>query len=332
MQMLGKASSGQHSCHFMALSKRDFIRILVGGLSAPCNAYPQAATFSSDVNVVNVFASVRDSLGIIQRDLNKDSFSLEVDGRHQSIHYFSDNPTLSIAMLIDTSGSMQSMLDEEIGAARLLAAHLLKGERKGNEACLLSFSQRVVLWHDFTSAPLLFLSTLNRLRNDQSEDDDTNLFDAIALASSSMLKSRPGCRAIVLISDCVDTASEIGLDGAITRAQRADVSVYALRMFDRDRVSKFLGNDHLFAPAEVKELQQRLDYDIDQAWSLIQIACERTGGMAVSTFGEIEEELENQYSLGFNLSAETGKPGAHKMSITTTRAGLTVRSKDTYYI
>jgi VWFA-related protein len=316
----------------MALSKREFIRILLGGLSAPRSAYPQAATFSSDVNVVNVFASVRDSRGIIQRDLNKDSFSLEVDGRHQSINYFADNLALSIAMLIDTSGSMQTMLDEEIGVIRLLAAHLLRGERKGNEASLLSFSKRVVLWHDFTSAPLLFLSTLNRLRNDKYEDDDTNLFDAIALTSSNILKSRAGRRAIVLISDCVDTASRIGLGGAITRAQRADVSVYALRMFDRDRVSKFLGNDHLFAPAEMEELQQRLDHDFDRAWSLIQIACERTGGRAVSTFGAIEEELENQYSLGFNLTAETGKPGPHKMSITTTRADLTVRSKDTYYI
>jgi hypothetical protein len=142
----------------MALSKREFVRILAGGLSAPFEAHPQAATFSSEVNVINVFASVRDSRGIIQRGLNKDSFSLEVDGHHQSVDYFADNPALSIAMLIDTSGSMQSMLDEEIGAIRLLAARLLKEEKKGkgNEACLLSSSQRVVLRHDFTSEPLLF--------------------------------------------------------------------------------------------------------------------------------------------------------------------------------
>lgn len=316
----------------MAISKREFIRILVGGLSAPCNAHPQAATFSSDVNVMNVFASVRDSRGIIQRDLNKDSFSLEVDGHRQSIDYFADNLSLSIAMLIDTSGSMQSMLQEEIGAMRLLAAHLLKEESKGNEACLLSFSGRVVLWHDFTSAPLLFLSTLNRLRNDESDDDDTNLFDAIASVSSNILKTRAGRRAIVLISDCVDTASQVGLKGAITHAQRADVGVYALRMFDRDRVSKLLGNDHSFAPAEAKELQQRLDYDIDQAWNLIQIACGRTGGRAAATFGEIGEELENQYSLGFNLTPATAKRGAHNMNITVTSPGFTVRSKDTYYI
>ena len=321
---IGKCGDVSRTCHFMAISKREFIRILVGGLSAPWNAYPQAATFSSDVNVINVFASVRDSRGIIQRDLNKDSFSLEVDGRRQSIDYFADDLTLSIAMLIDTSGSMQSMLDEEIGATRLLAANLLKGERKGNEACLLSFSHRVVLRHDFTSAPLPFLSTLNRLRNDKSEDDDTSLFDAIALVSSNILKSRAGRRAIVLISDCVDTASQIGLDGAITRAQRADVGVYALRMFDRDRISKFLGNDHSFAPAEVKELQERLDHDLDHAWTLIQIACERTGGRAVSTFGEIQEELENQYSLGFNLTPATAKPGAHSMRITVTNPGFTV--------
>jgi len=59
--------------------------------------------------------------------------------------------------------------------------------------------------------------------------------------------------AIVLVSDCVDTASQVGLDGAITRAQKADIGVYALRMLDRDRVSKIPGDDHLVAPAEVKD-------------------------------------------------------------------------------
>jgi len=94
------------------LSKREFIRILASGLSLPFKVYSQAATFSSDVNVINVSASVRDSRGVIQRDLNKDSFSLEVDGHDQPIDYFSHDLTLSIAVLIDTSGSMQRMLDE----------------------------------------------------------------------------------------------------------------------------------------------------------------------------------------------------------------------------
>jgi len=214
----------------------------------------------------------------------------------------------------------------------LFAAHVLKQGGKGNEACLLSFSQRVVLWQGFTSAPLLFLSALNSLGNDQSEGDDTNLFDAIASVSSGVLKPRAGRRVIVLISDCVDTASRIGLNDAITRAQRADVGVYALRMLDRNLVSKLLADEHLLAPGDVKELEQRVDYDIDQAWILIQAACERTGGRAVATFGEIEEELENQYSLGFKLTPETGQPGAHNMRITITTPGFTVRSKDTYYV
>jgi VWFA-related protein len=225
---------------------------------------------------------------------------------------------------------MQRMLNEEIAAIRLLAARLLQEKTRKNEACLLGFSQRVVLWQDFTSAPLVFLSALSRLRS-ESEDGETRMFDAISLVAP-LLKARAGRKAIVLVSDCVDTSSQARVEDAIAAAQRADVGLYAVRLLDPDLVPSILGDDHLIAQSEIKELRQRVEHDIDQAWTVMQMACEATGGRAASTFAEIEEELDNQYSLGFNATPETDKPGAHKMRITSTTPGFTVRSKDTYYL
>src|ERR1700694_2081991 len=72
-------------------------------------------TFSTGVNVVNVFATVRDRQGKIVRNLTKDDFSLEEDGRPQAIRYFSQETglPLTLGLLVDTSGSQRRGLGEE---------------------------------------------------------------------------------------------------------------------------------------------------------------------------------------------------------------------------
>src|SRR5438270_12812582 len=74
---------------------------------------------STDVNVVSVFATVRDKHGQIVRDLSKDDFLLDEDGRPQNIAYFSresDLP-LTLGLLVDTSGSQRRVLEQERGAS-----------------------------------------------------------------------------------------------------------------------------------------------------------------------------------------------------------------------
>src|SRR5581483_6023157 len=84
-----------------------------GLLRAQENAQPPK--FSSNVKVVNVFATVRDKQGAIVRNLTKDDFTIEEDGRPQTIRYFaqqSDLP-LTVGLLVDTSGSERRMIPEE---------------------------------------------------------------------------------------------------------------------------------------------------------------------------------------------------------------------------
>src|SRR5579872_7488920 len=73
------------------------------------------ATFSSDVKVVNVLASVRTKAGDIVANLTKDDFVLLEDGRPQAIKYFSreTNLPLILGLLVDTSGSQRNVLEEE---------------------------------------------------------------------------------------------------------------------------------------------------------------------------------------------------------------------------
>ena len=78
----------------------------------------QESTLSIDVKVVNVLATVRNKQGEIIRDLTKDDFTLEEDGRPQTIRYFSRETDLSLTLglLVDTSLSQRRLLGQERSA------------------------------------------------------------------------------------------------------------------------------------------------------------------------------------------------------------------------
>jgi VWFA-related protein len=321
--------------HMTAISKREFFSFFAAALRGQWSAQ-QDPTFQSDVRVINILASVRNSEGEIQLDLRRDVFSLEIDGHNQSIDYF-DHPDklgVSVAVLIDISGSMRKIIDHEIGRIRLFAAHFLKGGV--NDACLVTFARGAELLRAFTSAPLTFMSSLNRVAYNPGVDDKTTLFDAISVVASRLMSSRPGRRAILLVSDGVDAGSHGSLNGAIEQAQRVDAAVYALHVFDPDPFSEIFPDS---TPDARYEIDQRYRDAIEHGWTGLQQICERTGGRAFpanhsspSVLTQMEEELGNQYSFGFNLTSETGRSGTHKVRITTIRPDLTVRAKDSYYV
>ena len=100
----------------ISVSRRDILLSAIGFLGA-AKRLPgwQDTTFSTDVKVVNVLATVRNKQGQIVQNLTKDDFTLEEDGRPQTIRYFSretDLP-LTLGLLIDTSMSQRRVLGQE---------------------------------------------------------------------------------------------------------------------------------------------------------------------------------------------------------------------------
>src|ERR1700693_2144396 len=82
-------------------------------------AQSDGPTFSTDVKVVNVLATVRAKNGAIIRNLSKDDFSLSENGHPQTIRYFSQETglALTIGLMVDTSLSQQRVLDAERAAS-----------------------------------------------------------------------------------------------------------------------------------------------------------------------------------------------------------------------
>jgi VWFA-related protein len=121
-------------------------------LRAQAQTQQSTPDFSTDVKVVNVFATVRDKDGKIVRDLTKADFTLLEDGRPQNIQYFSrqtDLP-LTLGVLVDTSGSERRMLGSEKEASRTFLEKVLREDR--DRAFLIHFDREIELLQDLTSS------------------------------------------------------------------------------------------------------------------------------------------------------------------------------------
>ena len=107
-------------------------------------------TFSADVNVVNIFATVRDKKGQIVHNLTQDDFVLDEEGRAQTIRYFAQesNLPLTLGLLVDTSGSQRAVLNDERSASFKFFERVLREDR--DLAFVIHFDTEVELLQDLT--------------------------------------------------------------------------------------------------------------------------------------------------------------------------------------
>ncbi len=222
---------------------------------------PVAPTVSVDVKVVTLPVTVRDKKGQIVRNLTKDDFVLQEDGRPQTIKYFAQdtNLPLTLGLLVDTSLSQRNVLDQERNASRVFLDQMLTDAK--DKAFLIHFDREVELLQDLTSShdklqaglELLRTPQLNRngggSSDPQSSDPQsppgsgsgqprmsrgggTLLYDAIFLASDELMKKQQGRKALIVLSDGDDRGSKESLQSAIEAAQRADTVVYSILFAD----------------------------------------------------------------------------------------------------
>lgn len=234
--------------------------IAIPGLGPSIRAQDAAATIAVDVKVVTLPVTVRDKHGKIVRDLTKDDFTLQEDGRPQTIRYFSQeaNLPLTLGLLVDTSRSQTNVLDAERNASRSFLDQMLVQEK--DKAFLIHFDREVELLQDLTPSREKLQAALELLKtpsdreraNDPNDSPDsrsgdsrsgsgshhgggTQLYDAVFLASNELMKKQQGRKALVILSDGVDRGSKTYLESAIESAQRADTVVYSIYFADSHR-------------------------------------------------------------------------------------------------
>jgi VWFA-related protein len=341
-----------------SVSRRDILSSAIGFLGAVKRLRGwQDTTFSADVKVVNVLATVRDKKGQIVQNLTKDDFTLEEDGRPQTIRYFSretDLP-LTLGLLIDTSMSQRRVLGQERTASYRFLDQVLREDK--DKAFVIHFDREVELLEDLTSSRKKLEAALTSLDTPEPQQrgggggrypgggrrgGGTMLYDAVLLASDEVMKKQHGRKALIVLSDGVDTGSKVSLTSAIESAQRADVLVYSILFADEQGYGQgrggFGGGGMGRRGGGGYPPRSRYPQNRPDGKKILQQISKETGGSFFEVskklpveqiYSRLEEELRNQYSLGY--TPENPSQGFRKISMTVKQKGLLVQARDGYY-
>jgi VWFA-related protein len=319
---------------------------------------------SVDVKVVNVLATVRNKYGEIVRNLSKDDFELQEDGHPQTIAYFTQetNLPLTLGLLVDTSMSQRSVLSEERSASYGFLDHVIREDR--DKAFVIHFDKEVELLQDLTASRKKLEAALNLLEQPNQGGGTsgggrgaggsrgsrggagTLLYDAVYLASNEMMSKQQGRKALIILSDGVDHGSKETLDSAIVSAQRADTLVYSI-LFSGEEPGQSRGGfggpgwggmgrmgggggGHRRYPQEErpdgKKVLERISKETGA--HLFEVSKKLT---VDQIYASIEDELRNQYSLGYSPDKTDTYVGYHKIQLTTKQKDLVVQARDGYY-
>jgi len=275
-----------------------------------------------ETNLTNIFFTAADKNKRFISDLKAEDIRILEDGQPQDIFTFQQNIDLplSLAILIDTSASEERTLPDEKEAARSFLENILRPQK--DEASVVSFTGEVTLEQGFTGS-------LDRLRRaidhvefvppsgyigggvvvngtppisgtNQSLAGSTAIWDAVWATSEELMvqSAEHTRRAIILLTDGVDTSSQMKMHDAIDRAQKSDALIYAIGIGDR------------------------YSFNVNEG-DLRKIA-EKTGGRAYfpkherdlrDAFTQIQRDLREQYLVAYSPTNKARDGSYRKIEI-----------------
>jgi VWFA-related protein len=275
-----------------------------------------------ETNLTNIFFTAADKNKRFISDLKAEDIRILEDGQPQDIFTFQQNIDLplSLAILIDTSASEERTLPDEKEAARAFLENILRPQK--DEASVVSFTGEVTLEQGFTGS-------LDRLRRaidhvefvppsgyigggvvvngtppisgtNQSLAGSTAIWDAVWATSEELMvqSAEHTRRAIILLTDGVDTSSQMKMHDAIDRAQKSDALIYAIGIGDR------------------------YSFNVNEG-DLRKIA-EKTGGRAYfpkherdlrDAFTQIQRDLREQYLVAYSPTNKARDGSYRKIEI-----------------
>jgi Ca-activated chloride channel family protein len=291
--------------------------------TAQQNPAPQAPpvqppSFRSGVELVSLNVTVADAQMRYATDLDQAEFQVFEDGVKQEVTYFNrSNLPIALALLVDTSASMESRLQTAQEAASGFARRL----RQQDLAEIIDFDSRVNILQPFTNKADELVHAIRRT----SAGGSTSLYNAVYIALKELkkviAKDTEDIRrqAIVVLSDGEDTSSLLPFDEVLDLAKRSETAIYAIGLRDSDN-----GAGKGFKEAE---------------FVLRQLAQETGGrtffpnevGELPAIYTQIAEELSSQYTVGY--TSKNGKrDGAwRRVVVRTSRPNLTARTKQGYF-
>jgi Ca-activated chloride channel homolog len=275
-----------------------------------------------ETSLTNIFFTAADRQKRFVSNLKREDVRVLEDGAPQQIFTFQPNNDLplSLAILIDTSGSEERTLPEEKAAARAFLESVMRPEK--DEAAVVSFTGEVTLEQGLTGNIARLRRAIDQVEfvppsgyigggvvvggtppisgTQQTLAGSTAIWDAIWATSNELLtdSAEHQRRAIILLTDGEDTISQVHMQDAISRALKADALIYAIGIGDR--------------------------YQFGINESALKKITEGTGGRAYfprnerelrDAFAQIQRELREQYLIAYSPSNKTRDGSYRRVTI-----------------
>jgi VWFA-related protein len=296
------------------------------------------ATFKLQVNLVDVFFTVKDKNGNLVPHLNKNDCSIFEDKQPQTFKSFvaENNLPLTLGILLDTSGSQQRVLPLEQEAGSRFLERVLKAK---DEAFLLSFDVNVDLLQDFTNSPRLLTRAMDKAEINTAggngaagipgagggtiptigDPKGTLLYDAIYLAANEKLTQESGRKAMIILTDGDDQGSRTKISEAIAAAQKSNVMIYVILIADTGFYGGWGYNGYSAADRMSKETGGRL------------INVGNNGKKLEEAFSQIEDELRTQYVATYTPTNAKLDGSFRHLSLECRGDGLKVQVRKGYF-
>ena len=271
-----------------------------------------------ETNLTNIFFTAADKQKRFISSLKREDVRVLEDGVPQDIFTFQPNSDLplSLAILIDCSGSEERTLPEEKGAARSFLESVLRADK--DEAAIVTFTGEVTLEQGLTGNIGRLRRAIDDVRfvppsgyigggvvvggtppisgTQQTLAGSTAIWDAIWATSNELLSdsAEHTRRAIILLTDGEDTISQVRMQEAINRAVKAEALIYAIGIGDR------------------------YQYGIDEG--ALKKITEGTGGRAYfprnerdlnEAFAQIQRDLRERYLIAYS-SSNKNRDGSYR--------------------
>jgi len=292
------------------------------GQPAPPPPGAQVPTFAAGSELVVLSATAIDGKGRPVTNLERRELMVLEEGHQQTIVHFAEGADVParVLLLVDASGSMNGEL--KTTSARMAARQILAALAPADTVALAGFDSDywgVVPW------------TTDRAAIEKGFDDlkpfgSTALHDALDRAASDIASHGEGRRAVVVITDGVDTSSKGTPEAVIARSRALDVPIYTVTVaspIDDPESDRFVGKEGNSAAAAGSALLARY--------------ATHSGGSAflVSDFAALQRaarqislELKHQYRLGYD--PPVGPRRFRRVEVRTTRKGVLVRTRSGY--
>jgi VWFA-related protein len=280
--------------------------------STPGSAFGESVRVTSTpIDRVELSVSVTDAEGRHVPDLSLDDFIIEEAGREQAIEVARpEHRPLSLAVLIDVSGSMKDLWSRLLQATPALARTL----GPEDAAKVIAFSGPAYLVQDFTRDASRVAESM---RNFTHWGGGTSLFDSLAAVGTELAWSRSGRQAIVMITDGLDTLSRIDPARLRDYLRRTDVALEAFLVETPESAVH---------PAAVKIRKQLARICLDTGGSLRPVDLHDSEAME-EMFRRVGKELQDRYYLSYQSDRAARKGGWREIDIRTRNPSYTVRTR-----